>query len=210
MARAAARVCGSSPCRRRRAGAGTAPPPTPISASTVASTAKWMRGAIPAPAASAAEPCPDEAACRERRVEGGEDRAPREPLERQSLGIRGHIDRAEGRPEAEQRSREGRESSRERGGDQGARSEQQARKRHAPAPDALAQAAGKRHRRERAEGGREQRQPEACVRQRGVMLHGRDPTSPGAEHQPVAEEVQPDREAFRAHQASTTSTPRAR
>ena len=156
------------------------------------------------------EACPDEAACRERRVEGGEDRAPREPLERQSLGIRGHIDRAEGRPEAEQRSREGRESSRERGGDQGARSEQQARKRHAPAPDALAQAAGKRHRRERAEGGREQRQPEACVRQRGVMLHGRDPTSPGAEHQPVAEEVQPDREAFRAHQASTTSTPRAR
>ncbi len=58
--------------------------PTPISASTVASTAKWMRGASPAPAASAASPAPtrppaENAAWKVERIERPESRSSASP-----------------------------------------------------------------------------------------------------------------------------------
>ena len=98
---------------------------------------------------------------------------------------------------------------RERRGEQRAAAEEEAGERDAAAADPLAQATGHRHRDERAERGGEQRQPEPRSRQAGVVLHGGDPSGPGADHQPVAEEEEPDREAGRSHRPSGLDHPDA-
>src|SRR6202011_5464444 len=58
--------------------------------------------------------------------------------------------------------------------------------------------------------GREERQPQLRVVQAGVRLDRRDACCPGAQEKPVAEEKEADGDARPSHQATITSTPRAR
>ena len=162
------------------------------------------RAAVPAPTRPPAE----NAAWNDERIERLGD-----PLERDALRVDGDVDRTEAGAEAEERRGEADEAGRERRGEQRAAAEQEPGERDAAAADPLAQPPGHRHRDERAERGGEQRQAEPRGRQAGMVLDGGDPSGPGADHQAVAEEEQPDREARRSHRprhASITRTPSER
>ena len=185
-ARGGRRDCGVAGRRPRPAGSRRRLP-TPI-ASTTASDREMPLRPDRRGRGHGAEARTDKAAGPERRVERGEDRCAPEPLEREPLRVRGHVDRAEAGAEAEQRRGEPGEAGRERRGtasalpsrergDATARLPTRSHSRPATgiatsAPSEIAKSAS----------------PSRGVRQAGVMLHGGDPRRPGAEHQPVAEE----------------------
>jgi hypothetical protein len=153
---------------------------------------------------------PGQAAEAEGGVEGREDGAAIAPFERDALCVGGDVDRAEPCAEAEQREGQAGQTRGEGGEEQRPAGRDQRHDGHTPAAGALAEPARQRHGRQRAQRGREQRQPEPCVGEARLGLHGRDAGCPGAEEQTVAEEEEGDGGASSPHQAITTSTPAAR